>query len=184
MGDETEPRSLYVGKLDYNAEEKHIHDIFDNYGPVETVNIIKDRETGRSRGFAFVTFVNDDDLDKALEANGKDILGREIMVTHAKPKNQSGRGGGGGYRGDRGGGRGGGYSRDSGGSYGGRGGGARYGGGGYNNDRRGGDEGGYRGRGGRGGGGGGGYGGGSRGGYRGGSRSYDNQDGGASYGDY
>jgi len=183
MGDETEPRSLYVGKLDYNAEEKHIHDIFDNYGPVETVNIIKDRETGRSRGFAFVTFVNDDDLDKALEANGKDILGREIMVTHAKPKNQSGRGGGGGYRGDRGG-RGGGYSRDSGGSYGGRGGGARYGGGGYNNDRRGGDEGGYRGRGGRGGGGGGGYGGGSRGGYRGGSRSYDNQDGGASYGDY
>jgi hypothetical protein len=152
---------IYVGNLPYTATEEDVSGLFAAYGPVERVKIITDRETGRSKGFAFVTLGDQSQLNASIEAlNGYDYQGRELRVNASEPKEfkpGGGRpsgGGGGGYGGERRGGGGGGY-----------------GGGGGGGDRRGGGGGGYGGGGGdrRGGGGGGGYkGGGGGGGYKGG----------------
>jgi len=150
---------IYVGNLPYTATEEDVTGLFAAYGPVERVKIITDRETGRSKGFAFVTLGDQSQLNASIEAlNGYDYQGRALRVNASEPKESkpggfrpSG-GGGGGYGGERRGGGGGGY--------GGGGGGGGYGGGG--GDRRGGG-GGYKG-----GGGGGGYKGGGGGGYKGG----------------
>ncbi len=153
---------IYVGNLPYTATEEDVSGLFAAYGPVERVKIITDRETGRSKGFAFVTLGDQSQLNASIEAlNGYDYQGRELRVNASEPKEfkpGGGRpsgGGGGGYGGERrGGGGGGGYG---GGGYGG---GDRRGGGGYGGggDRRGGG-GGYKGGGGGGykGGGGGGW---------------------------
>ena len=158
---------IYVGNLPYTATEEDVTGLFAAYGPVERVKIITDRETGRSKGFAFVTLGDQSQLNASIEAlNGFDYQGRELRVNASEPKEfkpGGGRpsGGGGGYGG--GGGGGGGDRRGGGGGYGGGGGGGggdrRGGGGGYGGgggDRRGGG-GGYKGGGGdrRGGGGGG-----------------------------
>ena len=146
---------IYVGNLPYTATEEEVTELFASYGPVDRVKIITDRETGRSKGFAFVTLGDQSQLNTAIEAlDGQDYQGRALRVNASEPKEarpgggggfRSGGGGGGGYGGERrGGGGGGGY----------KGGG---GGGGYGGDRRGGG-GGYKG-----GGGGGGYKGGGRG---------------------
>ena len=146
---------IYVGNLPYTATEEDVTGLFAAYGPVERVKIITDRETGRSKGFAFVTLGDQSQLNAAIEAlNGYDYQGRALRVNASEPKEFKPGGGGGGER--RGGGGGGG-----GGGYGGGGGDRRGGGGGgYGGDRRGGG-GGYKG------GGGGGYKGGG-GGYKGG----------------
>ncbi len=153
---------IYVGNLPYTATEEDVTGLFAAYGPVERVKIITDRETGRSKGFAFVTLGDQSQLNASIEAlNGFDYQGRELRVNASEPKEfkpGGGRpsGGGGGYGGERrGGGGGGGYGGGGGDRRGGGGGG--YGGGG---DRRGGG-GGYKGGGGgyKGGGGGGGGGG-------------------------
>lgn len=136
--------NIYVGNLAFSATDDDLRSAFEQYGQVDTVNIIMDRETGRSRGFAFVEMADGDGAKDAIEnLNGAEIAGRSVTVNEARPRApRGGGGGGGGYGGGGGGGRGG------------------YGGGGGG---RGGDRGGY------GGGGGGGYGGGGGGG-RGGDR--------------
>jgi len=109
---------IYVGNLSYQAEENDLRDLFAEYGEVDNVHMVMDRETGRSRGFAFVEMKNDADGRKAMEElNGKDFQGRDLTVNEARPREE--RGGGGGGRGGRGGG-GGGYGGGRGGGGGGR----------------------------------------------------------------
>jgi RNA recognition motif-containing protein len=141
---------IYVGNLPYSATEEDVSGLFASYGPVERVKIITDRETGRSKGFAFVTLGDQSQLNAAIEAlNGFDYQGRALRVNASEPKEagsggfggeRRGGGGGGGYGGDRRGGGGGGYKGGGGGGY-------KGGGGGYGGDRRGGG-GGYKGGGG------------------------------------
>jgi hypothetical protein len=151
---------IYVGNLPYTATEEDVSGLFAAYGPVERVKIITDRETGRSKGFAFVTLGDQSQLNASIEAlNGYDYQGRELRVNASEPKEfkpGGGRpsGGGGGYGGERRGGGGGGY-------------------GGGGGDRRGGGGGGYGGGGDRRGGGGGYKGGGGGGGYKGGGGGWD-----------
>jgi len=163
---------IYVGNLPYSATEDEISELFASFGPVDRVKIITDRETGRSKGFAFVTLGDQAQIDAAVEAlNGQDFGGRALRVNASEPKERKPFGGGGGGGGYRPGGGGGGY-RSGGGGGGGygerRGGGGGYGGnkGGYGGGGKGGYGGG--GKGGYGGGGKGGYGGGGKGGYGGG----------------
>ena len=134
---------IYVGNLPYTATEEDVTGLFAAYGPVERVKIITDRETGRSKGFAFVTIGDQAQLNAAIEAlNGYDYQGRALRVNASEPKD-SRPSGGGGYGGER---------RSGGGGGGYKGGGYKGGGGGYKGggDRRGG--GGYKGGGGGGGG--------------------------------
>ena len=147
---------IYVGNLPYSATEEDVTGLFAAHGPVERVKIITDRETGRSKGFAFVTLGDQSQLNSAIEAlNGYDYQGRALRVNASEPKEArpsgGGGGGGGGYGGERrgGGGGGGGYGGERRGGGGGGYGGDRRGGGGHGGDRRGG--GGYKGGGGGGG---------------------------------
>jgi RNA recognition motif-containing protein len=112
---------LYVGNLPYTFTQNDLQQIFSEYGTVVSTQIISDRETGRSRGFAFVEMATSEGAQKALsELNGKDFEGRSLRVDVAQErKSGGGGGGGGGY--DRGGG-GGGYDRGGGGGGGRRGG--------------------------------------------------------------
>lgn len=125
---------LFVGGLSFDTTEHSMEQCFCKFGQVKEAVVVKDRETGRSRGFGFVTFTNPDDAKDALHGmNGENLDGRQIRVDLAGKSSGGGRGGGGGYRGGSGGGRG--YSRGGGDSYGrsgGYGGGSRdyYGGGG------------------------------------------------------
>ncbi len=119
-------KNIYVGNLTYDATEDQIRELFEPFGAVDRVSIVTDRDTGQSRGFAFVEMTDDDAATKAMEAlNGTKIGGRNLNINEARPKENRPRGGGGGGRG--------GYGRDSGG--GGRGGygGGRGGGGGGGN---------------------------------------------------
>ena len=132
---------IYVGNLPYTATEEDITGLFASFGPVERVKIITDRETGRSKGFAFVTLGDQSQIDAAVQSlNEYDLQGRALRVNASEPKeNKPFGGGGGGY----GGGGGGGYKGGGGGGYKGGGGGGGYkGGGGGGGDRRGGGGGG------------------------------------------
>jgi RNA recognition motif-containing protein len=131
---------IYVGNLPYTATEGDVTGLFAAFGPVERVKIITDRETGQSKGFAFVTLGDQTQLNAAIEAlNDYDYNGRALRVNASEPKESRPSGGGGGYGGGGGGG-GGGY-KGGGGGYGGGGGGGGYKGGG-GGDRRGGGGGG------------------------------------------
>lgn len=117
---------LYVGNLPYNISEDEIRDAFTGEGrQVSEVAIITDRETGRPRGFAFVTMASDEDARAAVEAmDGANMGGRTLKVNEAEERRGGGRGpGGGGGRGPGGGGRGGGGGYEDRGGYGGGGGG-------------------------------------------------------------
>lgn len=149
---------IYVGNLPYTATEEDVTDLFASYGPVDRVKIITDRETGRSKGFAFITLSDQSQLNTAIEAlDGQDFQGRALRVNASEPKEPGAGGGGGGGGGFRSGGGGGGGERRGGGGGGGYKGGG--GGGGYGGDRRGGGGGSNKGGGG--------------GGYKGGGRSND-----------
>jgi RNA recognition motif-containing protein len=102
-------RKLYVGNLPYSATEQSLRDAFAPSGTVDTVSLITDRDTGQSKGFAFVEMSSDSEAQAATQAmNGKTLDGRQIKVNEAKPReSRGGGGGGGGYGG--GGGGGGGY---------------------------------------------------------------------------
>ena len=100
---------LYVGNLSYSTNESDLKDLFSQYGEVESVNIIIDRDTGRSKGFGFVELTERGDGEKAIaELNGSEVDGRQLKVNEAKPRTDNRGGGGGGYGGRRGGGGGGG----------------------------------------------------------------------------
>jgi len=108
---------LYVGNLNFRTTEDALEALFSNYGQVSDTAIINDRDTGRSRGFGFVTMDDDDAAKEAIEAvNGTELDGRTLTVNEARPKEARGGGGGGG----RGGGGGGFRGRGGGGGGGGR----------------------------------------------------------------
>ena len=142
---------MYVGNLSYDVTQEELQALFEAHGAVSDVFIVKDRESGRPRGFAFVTMETKESMDAAIEAlNGADFMGRNLAINEARPREERPSGGGGGYGGG-GGGRGG----NGGGGYGGGGGGGSGGGGGGGYGGGGGGRGGND-RGGRGGNGGGG----------------------------
>jgi RNA recognition motif-containing protein len=102
---------IYVGNLSYNTNEQALRDLFAAHGAVEDVHIVTDRDTGRPRGFAFVSMADRGEAIAAIDAlNRREFEGRTLNVSEARPKeNRGGSGGGGGGRG--GGGGGGGFSR-------------------------------------------------------------------------
>jgi RNA recognition motif-containing protein len=127
---ENSVKNIFVGNLDFNANEEAVRGLFEQYGQVNSARIMTDRETGRSRGFAFVEMENEAEADRAIQAlNGYSLDGRALNVNEARPKPDRGFGGGGG----RGGFGGGGGGRPGGG---GGGGGRRPGGGGGGGGRR------------------------------------------------
>ncbi len=90
---------LFVGNLSYNVTENDLQDLFAQYGTVTEVNLMLDRMSGRSRGFAFVTMESKEAADTATQAlNGKNWEGRNLTVNEARPREER-PGGGGGYRG-------------------------------------------------------------------------------------
>ena len=119
-------KKLYVGNLAYSTTEAALSDLFGGVGEVLSVNLITDRMTGRSKGFAFVEMADDDTAKTAIDQlSGKELDGRALKVDEARPRRESGGGGGGSW-----GGGGGGYGGGGGGRSGGGGGGAGGGGGG------------------------------------------------------
>ena len=127
---------MYVGNLSYDVTQEELQALFEAHGAVSDVFIVKDRESGRPRGFAFVTMAEKSAMDAAIEAlNGADFMGRNLAINEARPREERPSGGGG-YGGGGRGGNGGGY-----------GGGGRGNGGRGGNDRggRGGNGGGDRG---------------------------------------
>ena len=106
---------LYVGNLSFETTEDDIRSLFAECGTVTSCNLIIDKFTSKSRGFAFVEMSSQAEATKAIsEMNGKDVSGRALTVNEAKPREERSGGGGGGYRGgnDRRGGGGGGGRRD------------------------------------------------------------------------
>ncbi len=85
---------IYVGNLSYNTTEDQLRDFFAQYGNIEEIKLISDFQTGRSKGFAFVTFGSDQEGQNALEANGVDLDGRKLNVNTAKDNNRRTGGGG------------------------------------------------------------------------------------------
>lgn len=118
--------NIYVGNLSHQTTEDELREAFEAFGQVESANLIKDRYSGESRGFGFVEMPSKEEAEKALEEmNGKDLMGRALNVSEARPRREGGGGGGGGRgRGGGGGGRGGGGGGRGG--FGGGGGGRRY----------------------------------------------------------
>jgi RNA recognition motif-containing protein len=101
---------LFVGNLTYNSTENDLQDYFSQAGTVVSVDIMQDRATGRSRGFAFVEMSSQAEADKAVQMfHQKDFQGRTLTVNEARPREERAGGGGGGGREARGGGGGGGY---------------------------------------------------------------------------
>jgi RNA recognition motif-containing protein len=93
-------RKLYVGNLPYSATEQSLREAFSASGVVDSVNLITDRDTGQSKGFAFIEMASDKEAQAATQAmNGATLDGRQIKVNEAKPKGSGGGGGGGGNRG-------------------------------------------------------------------------------------
>jgi len=97
-------KNIFVGNLSFNTAEDELRQLFETYGQVDRVSILTDRETGRSRGFAFVEMANNEEGEKAIAGlNGKEVGGRTINVNEARPKaERPGGGGGGGGGRDRG----------------------------------------------------------------------------------
>jgi RNA recognition motif-containing protein len=113
---------LYVGNLAFQTTSQELQDLFAQAGTVQSASVVEDRDTGRSRGFAFVEMSTNEEANAAIEQfNGKEVGGRALKVNEAKPRENRGGGGG---RGFGGGGNRGGYGggRNSGGSNGGFGG--------------------------------------------------------------
>src|SRR5438034_9653044 len=78
---------IFVGNLSFGATEDTVRSLFDTHGSVDGVNIITDRETGRSRGFAFVEMNNGSEAQKAIASlNGREIGGRPLTINEARPK--------------------------------------------------------------------------------------------------
>jgi len=78
---------IYVGNLSYDTKEDGLRDYFAQYGEITQLKLITDFQTGRSKGFAFVTYASDDEGQKALDANGTELDGRKLNVNTAKDNN-------------------------------------------------------------------------------------------------
>ena len=105
-------KKLYVGNLPYTASDSDLQRLFEPHGPVQSAQVVVDRDTGRSKGFGFVEMETNEAAQAAISAlNGQDFSGRSLTVNEARPREERGGGrggfGGGGRRG--GGGGGGGY---------------------------------------------------------------------------
>jgi hypothetical protein len=142
------PKKLYVGNLSHSVDSAALKTMFSEFGVVESVNVVTDRETGQNKGYGFVQMTTDAEATAAMEAlNGKEVEGRVLKVAEANPPKVKPRfGGGGGGGGHRGGGgrRPGGFGGGGGGGRGGSGGGGGgYRGGGSSGNREGGGGGGY-----------------------------------------
>jgi RNA recognition motif-containing protein len=86
-------KKLYVGGLPYSTTERELEDLFAEHGKIESVRIITDRMTGRSRGFGFVEMGSEEESEAAIKAfNGTELGGRTLTVNVAKPRNDSGGG--------------------------------------------------------------------------------------------
>lgn len=96
-------KKIYVGNLSYNMDDQSLGDLFAAFGTVESAKVIMDRDTGRSKGFAFVEMASDSEAATAIEKlNGTEQLGRSMNVSEAKPMApREKRGGGGGFRSNR-----------------------------------------------------------------------------------
>jgi RNA recognition motif-containing protein len=97
-------KKLYIGNVPYQATEQDLHDWFGNVGiSVDTVTLIRDSYTNQPRGFAFAEIGNDEEAERAVqELNGKEFMGRALVINEARPRREGG--GGRGRGGDRGGG--------------------------------------------------------------------------------
>jgi RNA recognition motif-containing protein len=99
-------KNIFVGNLNFSATEEGVRSLFERYGAVNSARIMTDRDTGRSRGFAFVEMENEAEADQAIQAlNGYTMDGRALNVNEARPKPERGFGAGAGNRGFGGGGR-------------------------------------------------------------------------------
>src|SRR5215831_8768126 len=88
---------LFVGNLSFDVTENDLQDLFATFGPVTDVNLMTDRSTGRSRGFAFITMATPEGAQAAIQgAAGRDLKGRTLKVNEARPREERGGGGGGG----------------------------------------------------------------------------------------
>ena len=88
---------MYVGNLSYDVTQEELQALFEAHGAVSDVFIVKDRESGRPRGFAFVTMEEKSAMDAAIEAlNGEEFMGRNLAINEARPREDRPRGGGGG----------------------------------------------------------------------------------------
>ncbi len=80
-------KKLFVGSLPWAVDDQKLGEMFSQYGQVASATVVKDRNTGRSRGFGFVEFQNDSEADAAIAAlNGSDMEGRKIVVNEARPR--------------------------------------------------------------------------------------------------
>lgn len=102
-------KNLFVGNLSFQTTESELRALFEPFGQISRIHIATDRETGRSRGFAFVDMVNDEEATRAMTSiNGKEVAGRPLKVNEARPRAERGgprHSGGGGFgrgRGNRG----------------------------------------------------------------------------------
>jgi cold-inducible RNA-binding protein len=112
-------KKLFIGNLPYQASEAELQDFFSQAGVhADSVQIIRDKFTGQARGFGFAEFSDDGAAERAVQScNGKEFIGRALVVNEARPMREGGGGGGGGGRGDRGGRGGGGGGRGGRGDY-------------------------------------------------------------------
>ena len=102
-------KKLYVGNLGYGVSNSDLQQLFEEFGTVQSAQVIMDRDTGRSKGFGFVEMSSDAEAQAAIDTlNGKNVDGRNLTVNEAKPREERGGGGRGGFGGGRGGGYGGG----------------------------------------------------------------------------
>lgn len=79
--------NIFVGNLNYRLQEEALEQLFSEYGEVESVKLITDRETGKARGFGFVVMADDDSARNAIEnLNGSQLMGRDLVVNEARPR--------------------------------------------------------------------------------------------------
>jgi RNA recognition motif-containing protein len=92
-------KNIFVGNLDFGVTEDSLRQLFEEYGAVERVSIVRDRDTGQPRGFAFVEMTDAGEADRAISSlNGANLGGRAINVNEARPRAERTGGGGGGFR--------------------------------------------------------------------------------------
>ena len=93
-------KNIYVGNMSFQTDEDTLRSTFSQFGAVDAVNIVRDRDSGQPRGFAFIEMPNDSEADAAMaQLNGSTLDGRQLTVNEARPKTERGGFGGGGGRG-------------------------------------------------------------------------------------